>query len=72
MVKDSQIYNHTEEDFSLKFDIIKIEKARQEFSNKEFKKCLEIFRTIESSNLLNDLDRKIIDFSEQKINKENI
>jgi hypothetical protein len=39
----------------------RIELARTEFSNKEFKKCLALYEVVEPK-LLNDLDLKIIAF----------
>jgi len=50
------------EEFNLPFDILRIEKARQEFRKKDFKKCLEIFEIIIHKDLINNLDVKIIDY----------
>lgn len=41
----------------------KVEIARHEFSKKDFKNCLAIYKTI-NSDLLNELDRKIIQYCE--------
>ena len=55
------------EGYNLQFDKLRIDKARQEFGKKDFKKCLEIYRTVEYKNLLNNLDNKIIEYCEQHI-----
>ena len=54
-------------DKSIQFDMIKIEKARQEFRNKSFGKCIEIYSLILNKNLINDLDNKIIEFCSRNI-----
>lgn len=45
---------------SIKNDIIRIEKARQKFRNKEFQKCLDTYKAIENNNLLTELDDNVI------------
>lgn len=51
-----------QEEFEYKFDLIKIEQARTKFRMKAYKNSLEIFQAINHKTLLNDLDKKIIDF----------
>ena len=53
--------------YNIEFDKLRIDKARQEFKNKNYKKCLELYRSVESVDLINDLDRRIIEFGENKI-----
>jgi hypothetical protein len=53
--------------YNIEFDKLRIEKARQEFRIKNFKKCIELYRSVESVNLINDLDRRIIEFCESHI-----
>lgn len=53
------------EGYNLEFDKIRIEKARQEFRLKNFKKSFEIYRSVEYKNLINDLDHKIIEYCER-------
>jgi hypothetical protein len=50
-------------EFNLPFDKIRIEKARQDFRNKEFKKCLAGYENVVNKELMNDLDVKLIEFS---------
>lgn len=45
-----------------------IEKARKEFSQKEFEKALELYSSI-PSEMLTELDRKIIQFCKIKMNQ---
>jgi hypothetical protein len=64
MAKDNKIY---EKEYKDHFDENRIEKARKEFKNRNFKKCLEIYETVENKTLLNDLDRKSIEYCEHHI-----
>lgn len=41
---------------------IDIQEARQKFKEKDYKKCLEIYTMIERKNLLNDIDKKTIEY----------
>lgn len=52
---------------SARIDTIRIEKARQEFRNKQFKKCLEIYRFVDHKNLLLELDNKIMEYCNRNI-----
>ena len=47
---------------SIKFDNIRIEKARQLFRNKEYKKCLAIYSFIDNKNLFEEIDNKVIEY----------
>ena len=58
-----------DEENNIKQDIITIEKARQEFSKKNFQKSIEIFRTVEHKNLLIELDNDIIKFANEQVKK---
>lgn len=53
------------EGYNIKFDKIRIEKARFEFRKKDFKKSLDIYKSVEFKNLINDLDTRIIAFCKQ-------
>ena len=53
--------------YNIEFDKLRIEQARLEFRSKNFKKSLEIYRSIEYQELLNPLDEKIIEFCLGKI-----
>lgn len=53
--------------YNLEFDKLRIEKARQEFKSKNFKKSLEIYRSIEYKELMNTLDEKLIEFCVRQI-----
>ena len=55
------------EEFSEHFDLIKIEEARNAFSKKDYKKSLGIYLKVENTNLLNDLDKKLIENSKLHI-----
>ena len=55
------------EGYNIEFDKLRIDKARQEFRIKNFKKSLELYRSIEYVNLINDLDKNIIAFCERNI-----
>jgi len=53
--------------YNLEFDKLRIEKARHEFSQKNFQKSLEIYGSIEYKELMNALDEKLIEFSLRQI-----
>jgi len=57
--------NKSKEGYNLHFDTVRIEQARKEFKNRDFKKCLEIYKIVEQKTITNDLDKKIIEFCEQ-------
>jgi len=52
---------------SVRIDTIRIEKARQEFRNKQFEKCLDIYRFVDQKNLLLELDNKIMEYCNRNI-----
>ena len=52
-------------EYNYQFDRMAIEKARQKFKEKDYKKCLQIYKTIQHKNLLSDFDKKAIDYSEK-------
>ena len=54
------------------FDKMRIEKARHEFRLKNFSKSLEIYKSVEFENLINDLDKNIIAFCERHVSDYNI
>ncbi len=65
-LQDKFIKEHNEKsqiEYNYQFDKIAIEKARQKFKEKDYKKCLQIYMTIEHKNLLSDFDKKAIDYS---------
>ena len=55
------------EEFSIRFDKIRIETARDEFGRKDFKKTMGIYSKVENKNLLNDLDKNIIAYCKRHI-----
>jgi len=54
------------EGYNLEFDKMRIEKARIEFRKKDFKKSIEIYKSVEYNQLINDLDKKIIAYCKQQ------
>ncbi len=67
-LQDKFIKEHNEKsqiEYNYQFDRMAIEKARQKFKEKDYKKCLKIYMTIEHKNLLSDFDKKTIDYSER-------
>lgn len=55
------------EGYNIEFDKLRIDKARQEFKNKNYKKSIELYKSVESLNFINDLDKNIIAFCERNI-----
>jgi hypothetical protein len=49
---------------------INIENARQEFRDKEFKKCLELYLTVEDQTLFSELDNKLIKYCKLMVDNE--
>ncbi|MRX47822.1 hypothetical protein [Pedobacter puniceum] len=49
-------------DYNNHFDLMKIDRARHKFKEKDYKGTLEIYKTVEHKNLLNDLDKKTIEY----------
>jgi hypothetical protein len=54
-------------EFNIPFDQIRIEKARQDFRNKDFKKCLSNYETVINKEFMNDLDFKLIEYCGSRI-----
>ena len=54
-------------EFNQPYDILRIEKARNEFRMKNFKKCLEIYERVSCKELMNNLDIKIVEYSGRHI-----
>jgi len=50
------------EGYNRQLDEMRIEQARGEFNNKNYKKSLELYESIEFKGLMNDLDGKIFEF----------
>jgi hypothetical protein len=64
-LQDKSIREHndkSQQEYNYQFDRIDIEKARQKFKERNYKKCLEIYMSIEHKNLLSDFDKKTIDY----------
>ena len=55
------------QEFNQSFDNLRIEKARNEFRMKNFRKCLEIYEKVSSKESMNNLDIKIIEYSGRHI-----
>ncbi len=47
------------------FEEMKIERARQKFKEKEYKSSLQIYSTVGNKDLLNELDKKTIEYCEK-------
>jgi hypothetical protein len=54
-----------QQDYKNHFDQIKIERARHKFKEKDYKGTLDIYKTVEHKTLLNDLDKKTIEYCER-------
>ena len=69
-LQDKFVKEHNQkaqEEYADRFDTRKIEQARQKFKEKEYKKSLAIFLSVENKTLLKALDRKTIEFCEKHI-----
>jgi len=55
------------EGYNLAFDKLRIDQARQEFRDKNFIKCLELYASIDFKELMNELDEKIIVFCQKHL-----
>jgi hypothetical protein len=67
-LQDKFVKKHNEksqQEYNNQFDRMHIEQARQKFKEKNYKKCLEIYMTIEHKNLLSDFDKKTINYCER-------
>lgn len=63
----TEIDRKVRKETSLRIDSFKIEKARQQFRNREYKKCLDIYRFVDNKNLLIELDNKIIEYCKRNL-----
>lgn len=54
--------------YNTQIDKNRINTARDEFTKKDFKKSIAIYKTIKNKSLLNDLDNKIIEYCDRNIN----
>lgn len=64
-IQDKFVKEHNEKaqaDYNNHFDQMKIDRARNKFKEKDFKGALDIYKTVEHKNLLNDLDKKTIEY----------
>ena len=62
-LEENVIFTHNaklREEYNFKYDTIRIDSARQLFNNKDFKKSMEIYNTVERKSRFNDLDNNII------------
>jgi hypothetical protein len=59
-VKD--LNEKAQQDYNNHFDLMKIDRARHKFKEKDYKGTLEIYKTVEHKTLLNDLDKKTIEY----------
>ncbi len=69
-LQDKIIKEHNEksqQEYNNQFDKMDIEKARQKFKEKNYKKSLEIYMTIERKNLFSDFDKKTIEYCKRHI-----
>lgn len=67
-LQDKFVKEHNEKaqvDCNNHFDQIKIDRARHKFKEKDYKGTLDIYKTIEHKTLLNDLDKKTIEYCER-------
>jgi hypothetical protein len=51
-----------QQDYNNHFDLIKINSARHKFKEKNYKETLDTYKTVENKTLLNDLDKKTIEY----------
>jgi hypothetical protein len=68
--KDSIIYeldNTIRKENIKRLDIIRIEKAREEFRKKDFKRSMLLYDAIENKNMLEELDAKVIAFCKRHL-----
>ena len=50
------------EGYNRQFDELRIQQARAEFKNKNYKKCIELYISIDYKSLMNELDGQLIEF----------
>ncbi len=56
----------SQEEYNNHWDKIIIDRARQKFKDKEYKKTLEIYATVVRKNLLSEVDKKTIAYCERQ------
>ncbi len=64
-LQEKFVKDHNEEaqqDYNNHFDLMKIDRARHKFKEKDYKGTLDIYTTVEHKTLLNDLDKKTIEY----------
>ncbi len=64
-LQEKFVKDHNEkaqQDYNNHFDQMKIDRARLKFKEKDFKVALDIYKTVEHKTLLNDLDKKTIEY----------
>ena len=69
-LQDKFIKEHNEkaqQEYNNQFDRMNIAKARQKFREKDYKKCLEIYMTIEHEDILSEFDKKTIEYCTKQI-----
>jgi hypothetical protein len=59
-VKD--LNEKAQQDYNNHFDLMKIDRARHKFKEKDYKGTLGIYKTVEHKTLFNDLDKKTIEY----------
>ena len=67
-LQDKFIKEHNEKvqaEYNYQFDKLHIDKARQEFKNKNYKSCLDSYAKVEHRNILSEVDIKTIQFCEK-------
>ena len=68
-IQDKFIKEHNakaQEEYDNHFDKVIIDRARQKFKVKEYKKTLEIYETVVHKNLLSEVDKKTIAYCKQQ------
>jgi hypothetical protein len=64
-LQEKFVKDHNEkaqQDYNNHFDLMKIDRARHKFKEKDYKGTLDIYKTVEHKTLLNDLDKKTIEY----------
>ena len=68
-LQDKFIKKHNEkaqEEYTNHFDKTIIDRARQKFKDKEYKKALQIYATVKQKNLFSEVDKKTIAYCERQ------
>ena len=56
-----------QQEYNNHFDQMKIDRARQKLKEKDYKGTLDIYKTVENKTILNDLDKKNIEYCNRHI-----